>query len=161
MRQKTVLRVARLALLLGIVLAVAFFVRGNPRLTIPEHDQSMDPRFPGGSTVVVEELEADAPVPRGADVVYAMEKDGVTYARFGRVQGLAGDVIGARDGRLTVNGERVGPLSIPGAALGEVPPGKVFILALNPLEKTYPDSRVLGFIPREDLRAIIRYRIGG
>jgi hypothetical protein len=44
--------------------------------------------------------------------------------------------------------------------MGTVPPGKVLILATNPAETRYPDSRVLGFIPRENLQAIIRFRFG-
>ena len=95
------------------------------------------------------------------DVVYAMEKEGTTYARFGRIRGLPGDEVGAREGRLTVNGEPIGPIPIPGEPMGTVPPGKVLILATNPAETRYPDSRVLGFIPRANLRAVIRYRIGG
>jgi hypothetical protein len=163
MKQKTILRVARVALLAAIAVAAGLFWRstGGAKFTIPEGDESLYPRYPGGSTVVVEELEADTPLERGVDVVYAMDKDGTTYARFGRIRGLPGDDVAEKDGRLTVNGEPVGPIPIPGKPMGVVPPGKVLILATNPAETRYPDSRVLGFIPRERLRAIIRYRIGG
>ncbi|MHC4973563.1 MAG: S26 family signal peptidase [Planctomycetota bacterium] len=151
----------RILLLAGIVVTLGLFLRGSEKFTIPQADESLYPRFPGGSTVVVEELDADEPLQRGIDVVYAMEKDGTDYARFGRIRGLPGDEIGAQDGRLTVNGEPIGPIPMPGSPMGTVPEGKVFILAINPAETRYPDSRELGFIPRERLRAVIRYRIGG
>jgi len=159
-KQKTILRVVRFVLLAGVVLSVAFFFRGNQKFGIPEADQSLYPRFPGGTTVVVEEIDADAPLERGADVVYAMEKEGVDYARFGRVRALPGDVVGAKDGKLTVNGELIGPIAMPGDAMGEVPPGKLLILATNPAETRYPDSRSLGFIARDRVQALILYRLG-
>ena len=160
MKQKQVLRVARFALLAGVVMMLAFWKRGNPTLTIPDGDQSMDPTYPGGSTVVFEEIDPDEPLERGTDVIYVMERDGVSYARFGRVRGLPGDVIGATEkGRITVNGEPVGPVPIPGKPMGEVPPGTVYILAVNPTESRYPDSRQLGFIPRDRVHARIKYRL--
>jgi hypothetical protein len=162
-RQKNILRVLRVLLLAGIAVAAAMFWNrtGGSKFTIPKGDESLYPRYPGGSTVVVEELPDDAPLQRGTDVVYAMDKDGTTYARFGRIRGLPGDEVGAREGRLTVNGEPVGPIPVPGEPMGTVPPGTVLILVVNPAELRYPDSRVLGFIPRDRLRAIIRYRFGG
>lgn len=162
-KQKKIYRVLRVALLAAIVVSAALLWNqtGGARFTIPRADGSLYPRFPGGSTVVVEELEPDAPLERDWDVVYAMKKDGTDYARFGRVRGLPGDEIGALDGKLTVNGELIGPIPIPGKAMGTVPPGQVLILAINPAETRYPDSRELGFIPRDRVRAVIRYRIGG
>jgi hypothetical protein len=159
-RQRRVARVLRFALAAGIAVAAGLLVRSCERFAIPQEDESLYPRYPGGTTVVVAELEADAPVERGMNVVYAMEREGAIYARFGRIQGLPGDVVGARDGKLTVNDELVGPIPIPGEPMGTVPPGKVLILATNPAETRYPDSRVLGFIPRESLQAIIRFRFG-
>lgn len=162
-KQKLILRILRVLLLTAIVVSAALLWNrtGGAKFTIPQADESLFPRFPGGSTVVVEELKPDAPLERDWDVVYAMEKDGTDYARFGRIRGLPGDEIGERDGKLTVNGEPVGPIPIPGQAMGTVPPGKVLILAINPAETRYPDSRELGFIARERLKAVIRYRIGG
>ena len=162
-QQGKILRVLRVLLLAGVAVSAALLWNrtGGSRFTVPEGDESLYPRYPGGSTVVVEELEADAALERGMDVVYAMDKDGTTYARFGRIRGLPGDDVGAREGRLTVNGEPIGPIPVPGEPMGTVPPGKVLILAVNPAERRYPDSRILGFIPRERLRAVIRYRLGG
>jgi signal peptidase I len=141
-------RATRFLILLGIVVAVAMFLRRHDRMKIPAADQSMDPTYPGGTTVLVDDLAPDAPLDRGTDVVYTVEHDGTTYARYGRVQGLPGDEVGARDGRLTVNGEPVGPAPIPGEPMGRVPEGKVLILAINPAETRYKDSRSLSFIPR-------------
>jgi signal peptidase I len=162
-KHRTILRILRILLLAAIAVSAALLWNrtGGAKFTIPKADQSLYPRFPGGSMVVVDELEPDAPLKRGLDVVYAMEKEGTHYARFGRIQGLPGDEIGAADGRLTVNGEPVGPIPIPGQAMGTVPEGKVLVLATNPAETRYPDSRVLGFIPRDRVHAVIRYRIGG
>jgi len=154
------LRPARFLILLGVVLVVAFFVRNYERIEIPAADQSMDPTYPGGSTVLVEKIDADAPLARGTDVVYTWEADGKTYARFGRVRALPGDVVGAREGLLTVNGEPVGPLPIPGEPMGEVPEGHVLILAVNPAETRYKDSRELDFIPRERIVGILKARVG-
>jgi hypothetical protein len=155
-RQATVLRVVRLLLLLGAVITVATILRGCERLTIPEQDRSMDPTYPGGTTVYVEVLSPEAPLDRGMDVVYEQEVDGTRYARFGRVQGVPGDDVGERDGRLTVNGEPVGPAPMPGKAMGRVPEGALLILAINPAETRYQDSRALSFIPRARVRGRIK-----
>jgi signal peptidase I len=157
-RTQRVLRIARLVLLLGVAIALATLWRSCDRMRIPDADQSMHPTYPGGSVLVVEDLAPDAPLERGTDVVYAVEIDGQTYARFGRVRGLPGDVVGVKDSRLTVNGEPAG--AIPGEPMGEVPEGTVLILAINPLEIRYPDSRKLGFIPRKQVVAVIRTKLG-
>ena len=159
MKQKTILRIARFVILLGLVLLLAFVVRTYGKEQLPERDESLDPTYPGGSRVIVEVIPADVPLQRGEDVVYAWEIDGVEYARFGRIRGLPGDVVGAREGKITVNGELVGPINLGGEAMGEVPPGKVFILAINPLETLYQDSRKLGFIDRAQVRSRIRFRL--
>lgn len=155
-RPAVALRATRFLILLGAVVLAAMFFRGCEKLTIPAQDQSMDPTYPGGTTVFVENLSGKDPLARGADVVYTVEHDGTTYARFGRVQGLPGDEVGARDGRLTVNGEPVGPMPIPGKAMGRVPEGTVLILAINPTETRYKDSRELGFIPRSRVVGAVR-----
>ncbi len=155
-RPAVVQRATRVLVLLGVAVAAAMFFRSHEKLRIPQADQSMDPTYPGGATVFVEDLAPDAPLTRGEDVVYAIERDGTTYARFGRVQGLPGDEVGAKDGRLTVNGEPVGPASIPGEAMGRVREGTVLILAINPAETRYQDSRTLGFIPRGNVVRRIR-----
>jgi hypothetical protein len=152
-KQRVIYRVLRVLLLGGIVVTIGLFMRGCEKFTIPAKDDSLL-NYPGGTTIWATELEPDAALARGMYVVYMMEKDGTAYARFGRIEGLPGDVVGAQDGRLTVNGKPVGP--IPGEAMGTVPPGKVLILATNPAERDYPDSRVLGFIPRER----VLYRFG-
>jgi signal peptidase I len=154
-RHATVLRVVRFALLLGAVVVAALFFRTWDRRTIPATDQSMDPTYPGGTRVMTRALAPEAPLDRGTDVVYRWRKDGTTYERFGRVQAIPGDEVGAKDGRLTVNGEPVGPIPIPGEPKGRVPEGTVFILAINPAETRYPDSRTIGFIPRADVLRVI------
>ena len=155
-RQAVVLRIARFAIMLAIVIIAFVALRGCEKHSIPTQDQSMDPTYPGGTTVVAWHLAPEAPLDRGKDVVYEMEKDGLTYARFGRVQAIAGDEVGATDGKITVNGTPVGPIPVPGEAMGRVPEGRVLILAINPAETRYPDSRTLGFIARDRIRAVIR-----
>ena len=106
-------------------------------------------------------IDADDDLERGTDVVYAMEYEGAMRARFGRVRALPGDEVGFdSEGRITVNGEAVGPIAVRGTVGGRVPEGKVFILVVNPQETTYPDSRELGFIDREDVRAVIVASLG-
>jgi len=162
-RPRAVIRAARIVILLGVVLTVALFLRGHSTLTIPPGDTSMEPTYPAGSKVILDNLDEDDPIERGMDVVYSMDLDGVSYARFGRVQGLPGDVVGVAQGHLAVNGALVGPARIPGPskAVGRVPPGEYLVLAINPGEGAYKDSRELGFIPRERIRARIRASIGG
>jgi len=161
MKQRTILRAARVAILLGVVLTLALFFRRHSTLTIPAADTSMEPTFPAGSKVLLDKLDEDDPIERGMDVVYSMRRGETDYARYGRVQGLPGDVVGAQGGYLTVNGVPVGPPRIPGKALGRIPPGEYLILAINPGEGVYHDSRKEGFIPRERIRARIRASIGG
>jgi len=156
-RNKRILRIARFCLFAAILVLVARFWKTNQKMTIPEADQSMAPQFVGGSLVVVEPVDEDDAIERDIDVVYAMHRDGVSYKRFGRVRGVPGDEMGSTDGRITVNGTPIGPIALPGDALGTVPEGKLCILALNPTETRYPDSRKLGFIPRSDVVAVIRY----
>jgi len=158
-KQKTVLRVVRLLVFGGALFLVWNFMRDREKLTIPADDESLAPTYPGGSTVVVQYLHEDAALERGTDVVYLSRDGDVTRARFGRAQGLPGDVVGAEDGLLTVNGEPLRPMKLPGEPLGTVPPGHVLVLAINPFEGRYPDSRRLGFIPRADVKARIRARV--
>ncbi len=155
-RTATIARIVRFAILLAAVLTAAMFFRAWGRHAIPEGDHSMEPAYPAGSRVMTEKLAPGAPLDRGTDVVYRMEKDGTTYERFGRVRAIPGDEIGAKDGVLTVNGEPIGPIAIPGEPMGRVPEGTVLILAINPLERRYPDSRTLGWIRREDVLRVIR-----
>jgi signal peptidase I len=166
-RQARILRIARFAILLGIVVYLAMFLRRWEVQRIPPQDQSMYPSYAGGIRVIAERLAPGAPLDRGTDVIYTMEQDGTTYARFGRVQAIPGDEVGAKDGRITVNGAPVGPIAISGDAIGKerpigngravaVPEGRVLILAINAAETRYPDSRKLGFIPRGDVRSVIR-----
>jgi len=160
-RRRAILRIARFLLLLSIALAAAYAIRTFGMEMIPDVDPSLDPTYPPGSRLVYRRVDADEKIERGTDVLYAMEKDGVAYARFGRLQGLPGDEIGAEGGFLTVNGELVGPFRIPGRPMGRVPAGKVFVLALRPSRSNYPDSRQLGFIDREDVQGVILFRLGG
>lgn len=159
MTQKSILRIARFVVLGGALAAVWFFWRSRETLTIPDNDESMAPTYPAGSTVVVQYVDDDEPLARGEDVVYLTREDDVVRARFGRVQGLPGDVVGAEDGLLTLNGEPLKPIKMPGEAMGTVPDGHVLVLAINPFERRYPDSRRLGFLPRADVKARIRARV--
>ena len=146
---KTIRRVVRLLVLAAIVIMVWLYLRGKEQYQIPEQDHSML-FYPGGTTVVVKNLKPDEPLERGTDVVYAMMLEQKEYARFGRVRALPGDVVGSSDGRITVNGRKIMP-PLLGQPMGEVPAGKVLILAVNPAvnpAKTgYPDSRQLGYDP--------------
>jgi hypothetical protein len=156
MNQRSTKRFFRFAVFAAIAVMGGMFLGRCQRYSIPAGDQSLTPTYPGGTRVVCRKIDPDDPLERDLDVVYAMEKDGVMHARFGRVRGLAGDEIGTDDdGRLTVNGTPIGPIAIRGAPMGRVPAGKVFILAVNPQEITYPDSRRLGFIDRSSVRARI------
>ncbi|MGQ0612945.1 MAG: hypothetical protein ACT4PV_04285 [Planctomycetaceae bacterium] len=153
MSRKATARWIRFGLLTGAVLTLAFWLRGRDRYTIPDTDESLAPFYAGGSTLLTDPLGPHDPLPRGSDVVYWMEEGGMRYARFGRVSGLPGDRVESVEGRLLVNGEA---LSVGGELAGTVPPGRLLILATNPLEKRYPDSRRLGYIPRGQVAAIIR-----
>ncbi|MHC4941089.1 MAG: S26 family signal peptidase [Planctomycetota bacterium] len=161
MKQKSLQRFVRFAVLLAVVLMLGFVMRRCERFRIPDPDQSMSPVYPGGSRVVCEILDDEDPLQRGMDVVYAMEWQGQPRARFGRVRALPGDDVGVdAQGMLTVNGERIGPINVRGKPMGKVPAGTVYILAVNPQETLYPDSRKLGFIQRKDVRARIMARWG-
>jgi hypothetical protein len=164
---KRAVRAARFLLVAGLLFALWLFLRGRDTVTLDPKDSSMDPPFPAESTLLVERLDADAPLERGTYVLYRVR--GQPFDRVGAVRGLPGDEVGSRDGLLTVNGEWVGPLRIPGEAMGTVPPDRVFILVTNPMAANprasdpsrtrYLDSRELGFIPREDVKAVLRTRL--
>jgi len=156
MKSRSVLRIVRLAVLLGAVVAVALYVRGHAVYRIPENDQSLAPRYPGGSRVLVAVLDDGDPVARGDDVLYEMESEGTRYARYGRIAAVPGDRVEVRGGLLVVNGEE---LPLAGPAPAEIAPGSYFILARNPLEATYPDSRRLGCVPRGRILAKLLVRI--
>jgi len=154
-------RLVRFLIFAGIAVALGWVARSYGTQRIPAGDQSLEPRYPAGSRVVYREVDADDALPRGADVIWTMRRDDTTYARFGCVRGLPGDVIGSRDGVLTVNGEPIGPVALRGEALGTVPEGEVCILALSPMTHSlYVDSRTIGFVPRADVLGIIRFRLG-
>ena len=161
MKHKTIKRTVRFLVFLAVVIVLASFLDGCERHRIPDADQSLSPAYPGGSPLICRALDADATLERGMDVVYAMEWEGQLTARFGRVRALPGDTVGVdAEGKLTVDGERIGPIAIRGEAAGIVPEGAVYILAVNPQETLYPDSRRLGFIARSDVRARIVARLG-
>ncbi len=164
MKPRQLRRLIRFVIYGGLLVFVAASLLPYSFYTIPEQDRSLLPAYPGGTRLLVRKVDEGQVLERGRDVVYAMERDGVVYARFGRLFGLPGDTIDARDGLLFVNGEST---SLRGAAAGEVPPGTVYILAPNPfwdgarggrpdkIESLYVDSRKLGFIRRNEVRAII------
>lgn len=163
MNQRSIKRWVRFGVFVAVALMAGFFLKRYEWFTIPVGDQSMAPEYPAGSRVMCEEIDPDEPIERGTDVVYAMEWEGVMRARFGRVRGVPGDEIGSdEEGRLTVNGETIGPIGIRGQPMGRVPEGRLFILVVNPQEVTYPDSRSpkVGFVPRADIRARIAARWG-
>ena len=161
MKHRNIKRVVRFFVLLGVVIVAGRFVQGCERHRIPDVDQSLSPAYPGGSPLMCRTIDPDDELERDIDVVYAMEYEGQLTARFGRIRALPGDVVGVDDeGRLTVNGERIGPIAIKGKPIGRVPEGTVYILAVNPQETNYPDSRKLGCIPRADVRARILARLG-
>jgi len=156
MNQRAIRRGARIAVFVAIAVVAGMYWRTSRRFAIPEEDQSLAPSHPGGSRVLCRAIDEETALERDTDVVYAMEYEGIQRARFGRVRGLPGDEIGSdKKGRITVNGEPIGPIALRGEAMGRVPDGKLLILAVNPQETTYPDSRSLGFIDRADVRAVI------
>lgn len=152
-------RAFRFIVFAAVAVTVGLFLRGNERYEIPPGDPSLEPFFPGGTRVLVDEVDPEDPLELGWDVVYAMERDGQQFARYGRVRGLPGDRVGTEGGRLTVNGTAIGPFPIAGRAMGVVPEGRVLILAVTDRVSGYPDSRELGFIPREDVRAVIKAKV--
>lgn len=160
MNQRQIKRGVRFVILLAVVLTMGTFLNRCEQYRIPEPDQSLAPTYNGGSRVICEVLDPDEELARGMDVVYAVHIEGTTYARFGRVRGLPGDTIEVdADGLLTCNGERIGPIALRGDPMGVVPPDRVLVLAVNPQEVTYPDSRALGFIPRADVKGRIVARM--
>jgi len=152
-------RPLRFALLAGLLVLVWLFARRYDFYRIPEADQSLAPIWPAGSRVLVEAVDAETPLARGTDVVYRMEREGVDYARFGRIQAGPGDSVDSESGYLTVDGRRFRPIALRGEALGVVPQGHVAVFAINPAERRYPDSRTLGFVPRADVRGVLVSRV--
>ena len=60
MKQKTVLRGIRFALLAGVALLLGLVLRNLSRFTIPERDQSLSPDFTGGRAqrrIEIDELD--------------------------------------------------------------------------------------------------------
>jgi hypothetical protein len=102
-------RTIRLIVFGAVAVLAGLFLRGSERYEIPLGDPSLAPYYPGGTVVMVDELDEDDPLETGWDIVYAMERDGQLYARFGRVRALPGADVGERDGELTVNGEGLKP----------------------------------------------------
>ncbi len=161
MTTKAIKRWARFGLFTSLAVIGGMFLRRCERFAIPVTDQSLAPTYPAGSRVVCIVLDEDDGIERDTDVVYKMEWEGVMVARFGRVRGLPGDEMGVDEkGRITVNGVAIGPIGLRGEPLGTVPPGTLCILAINPQEVTYPDSRKNGFVSRADVRARIVARWG-
>ena len=161
MSTKSIKRWVRFGLFTSLAVMGGLFLSRCERFAIPVGDQSLAPTYPAGSRVVCAVLDGDDPIERDTDVVYAMEWEGVMRARFGRVRGLPGDEMGVdKNGRITVNGVAIGPIGLRGPAMGIVPPGMLCILAINPQEITYPDSRKNGFVARADVRARIVARWG-
>ncbi len=155
------LRPLRFLLLLPVAVALALLLRSYSRFSLPEGDLSLSPWCRGGSTVWTVTREPGDPIERGARVVYEMEREGRAYARFGVVRALPGDVVGSREGFLTINDLPIEPLSLRGEAMGRVPEGHYLLLANSPEERLYPDSRTLGFIPDARIRGIIRFVLRG
>ena len=143
----------------AVAVAAGLFLRNYGRHEIPATDSSLGGFYPGGSRVLVRNLDVDDTLERGWDVMYAMERDGQWFKRFGRVRALPGDRVGDREGRLTVNDDPIGPFPIAGTAMGVVPADHVLILAVMDRASNYPDSRELGFIRREDVKARVLAKV--
>ena len=156
---RRIIRITRFVLIAAALGMVWVFSRDSERYTIPVGDESLAPDRPGGTTVAVRMLDDDAPLEVGMDVVYAMEREGTEYARFGRVRALPGDVVGSVDGWIAVNGEPIFPFPMRGNGAGRVPEGSAYILAIWPEVGDYVDSRELGFIPRAQVRAEILAKV--
>ena len=161
MKNKTFLRWFRRVLIVVALLLVYLAFSPHQVYSVPAQDASMDPIYPPGTDLLVERLSPDDPLGLETDVVYAIELDGLEYARFGRVRGLPGDQVSVQDGLLAVNGVPTILGAQQSKALGAVPGGHVLVLNLNPLEERYGDSRRFGFIERSRIRHLIRARVTG
>ena len=149
----------RLLVFGAVAVLAGLFLRRSERYEIPVGDPSLAPYYPGGTIVMVDELDGDDTLETGWDVVYAMEREGQLYARFGRVRALPGDAVGEREGELTVNGQGLKPRIRVDRVMGKVPAGTVLILPVIDQVSNYPDSRELGFIPRAHVHARIVARV--
>jgi hypothetical protein len=143
-------------ILAAAVVTVGLFLRNRPeRYEVPDGDYSLLPSHPPGSRIEVRRIEADEPLAIGTDVVFKVDVEGERYDRLGRVRGVGGDKVGAREGFLTVNGEFVGPFKLRGEPMGRIPQGRLLILATSDTNTAGLDSRAFGFIPRESVWGII------
>jgi signal peptidase I len=149
---RKLVRPIRFVIFAGVAVTVALFLRGRPE-AFPIGDDSMVPLYYPKDRLAIRVIDPDDELQRGDDVLFAIDK----HAYFGRVRALPGDTVGARDGMLTVNDAPVGPVPVPGDALGPVPAGHVCVLCLNPAVGN--DSRRFGFLRREQVRGIILYKI--
>ena len=157
---KQLRRPIRFLILLGLALTVGLYIRSRPeKLMMQPDDRSMIPAYYPGSALKARPIDSDFELKRGRDVLYVVEANGEQKGFIGRVQGMPGDAISVNSGFLTCNGEFIGPAKIPDAGLkadilAEVPAGYLCIFNVNP-DVRYFDSRRFGFVPRDDVQAII------
>jgi signal peptidase I len=151
MNPRNLLRPVRFVIFAAVAITVALFMRGRPE-AFPIGDESMVPLYYPGDKLAIRVIDTDDELKVGDDVLFAVG----AHAYFGRVRALPGDTVGARGGVLTVNDEPVGPVAVPGDALGPVPAGSVCVLSPNPA--VTKDSRTFGFLPREQVRGIILHK---
>jgi len=150
----------RFLVLLGLVLTVRLYIRSRPeKLVMQPDDRSMIPTYYPNSALKAQPIDSDFELKRGRDVLYVMKTDGEDKGFIGRVQGLPGDDISVDSGFLTCNGKLIGPARIRAVGfkadiLREVPKDHLCMLNVNP-DLRYSDSRQFGFVPRDQVQAII------
>ena len=157
---KQLRRPIRLLILLGLALTVGLYIRRRPeKLVMQPGDRSMIPAYYPSSELKAQPIDSDFELKRGRDVLYVMKTKGKDRGFIGRVQGLPGDDISVDSGFLTCNGELIGPariraIGLKADILRAVPKDHLCMLNVNP-DLRYSDSRQFGFVPRDQVQAII------
>lgn len=150
MNPRKLVRPLRFVLFAVVAVLAGLFLRGRAEY-LEINDRSMYPRYQPGDRLAIRAIDEDDPVARGDWVLFAIETTGYCAV----VRGLPGDIVGATDGRVTVNGKPVlvHGRPFPGNAAGAVPDGHYYVLCLNP--DVQRDSRRFGFIARGQVKGII------
>ena len=185
-RSKRLAAVAELALLLFAAVCLTLVVKANVAQAFSIPSESMVPQLEVGDRVVVSKTSYRLHDVRRGDIVVfphpsaAPDDDGLVAGAvhdlletvglrqppeeelIKRVIGLPGEVVGAEDGHVVVDGRAlIEPYLPPGTATGSfgptvVPPGHVFVMGDN--RGNSADSRMIGPIEVDTIvgRAIAR-----
>ncbi len=126
--------------------------------------ESMVPTLEVGDRVFVNKFVYRVTEPERGDIVVFESVDGGDEALIKRVVGLPGDTIAVRSGTLYVNGEPRKEPYLNRQPLDEsfygpilVPSGHIFVMGDNRANSA--DSRVFGFVPKENIKgeAFLRF----